>query len=125
MVYKFFDKKTESEVSVNEQLAEELIKPVIKKFTRRKVYARFKGNIWAAHLDGMESLFSENRNVKYLLLCVIDVFTKYAQVKTLKDKKGKTVLNNFIEIVNGLILKQINYGLIKEENFKINLCKNG
>ena len=29
-----------------------------------------------------------------------DVFTKYAWVKSLKDKKGKTVLNASIEIVN-------------------------
>ena len=47
----------------------------------------------------MESLSSKNKNVKYLL-CVIDVFTKYAWVKKVKDKKGKTVLNAFIEIVN-------------------------
>ena len=47
----------------------------------------------------MESLSSKNKNVKYLL-CVIDVFTKYAWVKPLKDKKGKTILNAFIEIVN-------------------------
>ena len=38
MVYKIFDKKTGSGVSVNEQLAEELHKPVIKKIKRRKVY---------------------------------------------------------------------------------------
>ena len=36
-VYKFFDKKTGSGVSVNEQLAGELHKPLIKKFKRRKV----------------------------------------------------------------------------------------
>ena len=50
MVYKFFDKTTGSGAiatskageSVNEQLAKELHKPVIKKFQRRKVYARFK-----------------------------------------------------------------------------------
>ena len=47
----------------------------------------------------MEPLPSKNKNVK-CLLCVIDVFTKYAWVKPLKDKKGKTVLNAFIEIVN-------------------------
>ena len=47
----------------------------------------------------MESLSSKNRNVKYLL-CVIDVFTKYAWVKALKDKKCKTVLNTFTERVN-------------------------
>ena len=43
-------------ISVNEQLAEELHKPVIKKIKRRKVYARFKDNIWAADLAEMESL---------------------------------------------------------------------
>ena len=37
MVYKFFDKKIGSGISVNEQLAEELHKPIIKKFKRRKV----------------------------------------------------------------------------------------
>ena len=35
-----------------------------------------------------------------MLLCFIDVFTKYVWFKPLKDKKGKTVLNVFIEIVN-------------------------
>ena len=54
MVYKFFDKETGSGISVNEQLAKELHKPVIEKFKRRKVYARFKGNIWAADLAEME-----------------------------------------------------------------------
>ena len=47
----------------------------------------------------MGSLSSNNKNVKYLL-CVVDVFTKYAWAKPLKDKKGKTVLNAFIKIVN-------------------------
>ena len=47
----------------------------------------------------MGSLSSKNKNVKYLL-CVTDVFTKNAWVKPLKDKKDKTVINAFIEIVN-------------------------
>ena len=42
MVYKFFDKKTGSGVSVNEQLAGELHKPVIKNFKRRKIYGSLK-----------------------------------------------------------------------------------
>ena len=41
MVYKFFDKS----MSQNEQLAEDLHKPIIRKFKKRKVYATFKGNI--------------------------------------------------------------------------------
>ena len=71
----------------------------------------------------MEPLSSKNKNVKYL--CVIDVFTKYAWVKPLKERKGKTVLNAFIEIVNETNRKPNNYELLKEENFIINLCKNG
>ena len=47
----------------------------------------------------MRSLSSKKRNVEYLL-CGIDVFTKYAWVKLLKDKQSKTVLNYFIEILN-------------------------
>ena len=58
MVYLIFDKKTGSGLiatrktgkSVNEQLAEQLHKPVIKNFKRRKVHTRFKDNIWAADL---------------------------------------------------------------------------
>ena len=80
-------------------LYKELHNPVIKKFKRRKVYARFKDNIWAANLTEMESLSSKNKNVKYLLY-VIDVFTKYAWIKTLKEKKSRAILNYFMEIVN-------------------------
>ena len=99
MVYKLFDKKTGSRVSVNKHLVEELHKPVIIKFKRKQVYARFKDNIWAADLVEMGSLFYMNTFAKYLLW-VIDVFIKYEWVKSLKYKKGKTVLNAFIEIVN-------------------------
>ena len=47
----------------------------------------------------MELLTSKNKNFKYLL-CVIDVFIKYAWAKPLKIQKGKIVFNAFIEIVN-------------------------
>ena len=87
MIYRFFDNKTESGVSVNEQLAKELYKPLTK---RRKVCVRFKSNIWAADLIEMRSLSSKNNNVKYLY--VIDVFTKCSWVKLLKDKKVKKFL---------------------------------
>ena len=66
MVSKLLNKKAGSGVSVNEQLAEELHKPVIKNFKRRKVYAKFKDNIWAADLAEMGSLPSKNKNVKYM-----------------------------------------------------------
>ena len=85
-------------VCVNEELAQELHKPAIKKFKIRRVYLRYK-NIWAADLAKMGSLSFKNQGVKYLL-CVIDIFTRYAWVKPVKEKKAKIVLNGFIKIVN-------------------------
>ena len=78
MVFRFFDKKIGSGTNANvkDVLAQELHKPVIKKFKRRNVYARFNDNIWAADLAEVRSLSSFNCGYKYLL-CVIDVFTKY------------------------------------------------
>ena len=62
MVYKFLIRK---QVSVNEQLVEVLHNPVTKKFKKRKVYTRFKDNVWEADLAEMESLSSKNTSVKY------------------------------------------------------------
>ena len=47
----------------------------------------------------MGSLSCTNGGIKYLLF-VIHVFTKYDWVRSLKDKKSKTVLHGFVEIVN-------------------------
>ena len=54
--------------------------------------------VWEADLAEIGSLPSKNKKVKYSY--VIDVFAIYAWIKPLKDKKGKTVLNAFIQIVN-------------------------
>ena len=88
MVYKCFDKKS-SGSSTNEpnyQLADELHKPIIKKFKRRKVYSSFRDNIWGVDLGDMQSLSRYNKRIKYLL-CAIDLFSKYAWVIRMKDKK--------------------------------------
>ena len=47
----------------------------------------------------MGLLSSFNRGVKYLL-CVINIFIKYACVKPLADEKSKTVLDGFVGVVN-------------------------
>ena len=56
VVYKFFEKKTGSVVSENEQLANEFHKTVIRKIKRRKVSARYKDNTWSKDLALMGSL---------------------------------------------------------------------
>ena len=66
---------------------------------KKSLYTIFRDSIWAADLAEMGSLSSKIKNVRYLL-CAIDIFTKHAWVKPLKDKKGKLVINAFIEVVN-------------------------
>ena len=46
------------------KLADELHKPVIKKFNKRKVYSQFKDNIWGVDLADMQSLSRKNKGIK-------------------------------------------------------------
>ena len=73
-------------------------KPVIKKFNKRKVYSQFKVNIWGVDLADMQSLSRKNKGIKYLL-CVIDLYSKYAFVIPLKDRKGISIANAFNKII--------------------------
>ena len=99
MVYKFFDKKSiGSGINSCLILANELHKPVIKKFNKRKVYSKFKDNIWGVDLADMRSLSRKNKSIKYLL-CAIDLYSKYAFVIPLKDKKGTSIVNAFKKII--------------------------
>ena len=78
----------------NVQLANELHKPVIKKFNKRKVYSSFKDNIWGVDLVDMQLLSKLNKEFRFLL-CVIDIFSKYVWVIPLNDKKGISIVNAF------------------------------
>ena len=79
VAYKFFDKKSDSladksakgsgfnnEIKQNKQLGEELHKPIIRNFKKRRFYSSFKDNIWSADLTDMQ-LISE-LNFYYVLL---------------------------------------------------------
>ena len=96
MVYKLFDKKTKGSgitlanksIPQQEQLAEELHKPIIRKFKKREVYSAFKDNIWAADLADMQLTSKFNKGFRFLL-CVIDIYSKYAWVVPLKKSNRK------------------------------------
>ena len=111
MVYKFFDKKsTGSGFKSCSILADELYKPIINKFNKRKVYSQFKQNIWGADLADMQSLSRKSKGIKYLL-CAIDLYSKYTFVIPLKDKKGISIVNAFNKIIKQSgKKKQIKYG---------------
>ena len=101
MVYRFFDKKSTGsgfKTSNSSILADELHKPIIRKLNKRKVYSQFKGNIWGVDLADMQSLSRKNEGIKYLL-CAIDLYSKYAFVIPLKEKKGISIVNAFDKII--------------------------
>ena len=106
MVYTFFDSKVSGSgaklITENEQLANELHKPIIRKFEKGKVCSTFKDNIWGVDLADMQLLSKYNKGIRFVL-SVIDIFSKYAWVVPIKDKKGISIVKAF-----QIILKQSN-----------------
>ena len=70
MVYRFFDSKVSGSraklMPENKQLADELHKPIIRKFGKRKVYSAFKDNIWGADLADLQLLSKYNKEIRFL-----------------------------------------------------------
>ena len=93
-----FKSAIKNEIKQNERLAEELQKPIIRKFEKRKVHSPFKENIWGTDLANMQLISKFNKGIRFLLF-VIDILSKYAWVIPLKDKKGITILNAFQKIL--------------------------
>ena len=94
MVYKFFHKNFASlaeesakgsgfksaiknDIKQNEKLADELHKPIIRNFEKRKIHSSFKDNIWDDDLADMQLINKFSKRIHFLL-CVIDIFSKYA-----------------------------------------------
>ena len=62
------------------------------------MHSAFKDNIWGADLADMQLISKFNKGFRFLL-CVIDIFSKYAWVVPLKDKKGISTVNAFQKIL--------------------------
>ena len=102
MVYRFFDSKVSGSsaklIPENEQLANELHKLIIRKFEKRRVYSTFKDKIWGVDLADMQLLSKYNKGIRFLL-CVINIFSQYAWVVPLEDKKGISIVKAFQSIL--------------------------
>ena len=97
MVYNLFDKKAsdsgiKNENISNKELAKELHKPVSRKLNERKIHSPFIDNIWGANSADMQLISKFDKGFR---LCVIDIYSNYAWVIPLKDKKGITITNAF------------------------------
>ena len=84
---------------LDQQLAEELHKPIIKKFKKTKLQSPFIDNIWGADLADMQLISKFNKEIRFLF-CVIDIFSKYAWIIPSKDKRGITITNAFQKILD-------------------------
>ena len=71
LVFKFSNKKigagTKNKIKKSQQLANELHKPIIRKFKKRKLYSSYKDNIWGVDLADMQLINKYNKGIKYLL----------------------------------------------------------
>jgi len=91
-----------------EELAEELHKPIKRKFQRRHVDILEIDDVWGCDLVDMREWEKKNKGYKYMLN-VIDILSKFAWSIPMKDKTGKTTLEAFQKIVkeSGRIPKHI------------------
>ena len=111
------------EVKPNEQLAEKLHKPIIRNLKKRTVYSGSKDNIWGADLADMQLISKFNKRFRFLL-CVIDIFSKYAWVVPLKDEKGVSIVDAFQNILDDSNRKPNKIWVNKGSKFYNNSFKN-
>ena len=63
------------------------------------MYSSFKDKIWGADLADMQLISKFNKRFTFLL-CVADIFSKYAWIVPLKDKKGVSIVNTFQKLLD-------------------------
>ena len=82
----------------NHQLAEELQKPTIRTFEKRKVHSCFTDNVWGADLTDMQLTSKYNKEFRFLLY-VINSFSKYGWVVPLRTKKTLQLLCFWVSLI--------------------------
>jgi hypothetical protein len=95
-------------VEWSDELADELHKPIRRKFIKRKVFVKDIDDIWTADLVDMGKFAKYNRGFKYLLT-IIDTFSKYGWIVPLKDKSANSVVEAFESVFkrSGRILERL------------------
>ena len=82
----------------------------------------FRDNIWGVDLADMQLLRKFHKGFRFLL-CVIDIFSKYAWVIPLKDKKGISIVNAFQKILDDSKRKPNKIWVDKGSEFYNNIFK--
>ena len=62
------------------------------------MHSSFRDNTWGVDLADIKLLSKFNKGFRFLL-CVVDIFSKYAWVIRLKDKNGISIVDAFQKIL--------------------------
>lgn len=81
-----------------------LHKPVKRKYPRRQIFVPGIDHLWQLDLADVSNISRHNDGVKFLLTC-IDCFSRYAFVKTVKNKTAIEIRNAFDEILRHEVRK--------------------
>ena len=68
------------------------------KFPRRRIMVNFINEMWASDLKVLSAEDARENKVNYLLV-IVDAFSKYAYVRTLKDKTSASMIRAFKSVI--------------------------
>ena len=87
-------------------LADELHKPVRRRFEKRHVFVKQIDDIWAADSVDVSSFSRSSRGYKFLLT-MIDVYSKYGWIAPLKNKTGEEVASALAKLFKIAVLSRL------------------
>ena len=97
MIVKISDSSMKNKNISKKKSAEELYKPIIRKFNKRKVHSPLIDNIWGANLADIQLISKLSKGIRFLLR-VTDIFSKHSY-SFKRWKKGITITIAFWKIL--------------------------
>ena len=80
------------------QLAKELLKPKRIRFPRRRIFSSNVDSIWTMDLLDIHRFSRQNKNFRFILV-MLDIFSRFAWARPLKDKTGGEVSTAIQDII--------------------------
>ena len=81
------------------QLARELLKSKQNRFSRRRIFSPNVNSIWTMDLLDIHQFARHNKNYRFILV-VLDIFSRFAWARPLKNKSGVSVAKAFEDIIS-------------------------
>ena len=98
-VYESARQKRTTAPAWKKQLVRELLKPKQKRFSRRRIFSPNVNSIWTMDLLDIHQFARHNKNFRYILV-VLDIFSRFAWARPLKNKSGVSVAKALEDIIS-------------------------